>query len=405
MSSILYVCPSFAIDTPGDFIYDLIKEFTDNGHILTVIIPTERRNKEKTHIEIYSGYRVVKIWTLNYRGKVNLLEKGFSTLLMGYLVRKALRKFCKKDVFALSIFQTLPITYRPAIRYLKSKKSFIYLLHKDIFPQSAIDLGIFSSQSFSYRLFRLIEKRLYSICDMIGVMTEKNASYILEQNPELNKSKVEVCPNALLPFQENCIRKMKLEQKKIREKYDIPHDKVVFVYGGNISRAQGISFIEQVVKNIDSIENTFLLFIGSGNEFVRLKSIIEINNVSNAMIINFLSKAEYDQLVSACDVGLVFLDYRFTIANIPSRTLAYINLGLPVVAATDNFTDYRDIIEENKIGLWSPSNDIGKFLSNIDYLSKNPERIIEYGSNARTYLHSAANVKIPYNIIIKHISL
>lgn len=403
MSSIVFFCPAFSIETPGDYIADLIKCFINHGHQLTVIIPSERRYKLEKKIKLFNGYRIIYTRTLNYRGKVNLIEKGLSTLLMGFQFKHTVKKYCKKEMFQLSIFQTLPITYRPAIRYLKRKNSYIYLLHKDFFPQSAIDLGIFLKPNPAYLLFRSIEKRLYAVCDMIGVMTPKNVEYLLGHNPNIDNSKIEVCPNAIKPFDIKVVNLLKKNRNRVREKYNIPKGKVVFIYGGNISRAQGIEFIEDVVSKVQQISDAYVLFIGSGNEFDRLAQIIKSNGVSNAMILNYLPKVEYDQVLAACDVGLVFLDYRFSIANIPSRTLAYLNFGLPVVAATDIFTDYREMIEENEIGLWSPSNDRERFLANIAYYANNQDKLKYYSDNARAYLQKSASIEIPYNIIIKHL--
>ncbi|EKC47374.1 hypothetical protein OBE_15744, partial [human gut metagenome] len=45
-----------------------------------------------------------------------------------------------------------------------------------------------------------------------------------------------------------------------------------------------------------------------------------------------LPKEDYDIMVAACDVGMIFLDYRFTIPNFPSRLLSYMQAKIPVLA-------------------------------------------------------------------------
>lgn len=39
------------------------------------------------------------------------------------------------------------------------------------------------------------------------------------------------------------------ERSAIRKKYSIPENKVVFVYGGNLGKPQGISFLIQCLKS------------------------------------------------------------------------------------------------------------------------------------------------------------
>ena len=53
-------------------------------------------------------------------------------------------------------------------------------------------------------------------------------------------------------------------------------------------------------------------------------------------------------LANSCDVGLIFLDKRFTIPNFPSRLLSYMQASMPVLAATDVNTDIGKVIEEGE---------------------------------------------------------
>ena len=72
-----------------------------------------------------------------------------------------------------------------------------YLLLKDIFPQNAVDLGMFSKGGLLYRMFRKKEERLYQLSDYIGCMSPANVDYILRHNREVDIHRVEVCPNSI----------------------------------------------------------------------------------------------------------------------------------------------------------------------------------------------------------------
>ena len=52
-----------------------------------------------------------------------------------------------------------------------------------------------------------------------------------------------------------------------------------------------------------------------------------------------LPKADYETIVASCDVGMIFLDHRFTIPNFPSRMLSYMKAKIPILAVTDPNTD------------------------------------------------------------------
>ena len=80
---------------------------------------------------------------------------------------------------------------------------------------------------------------------------------------------------------------------------------------------------------------------------------------------SILPKEDYDSMVSACDVGLIFLDHRFTIPNFPSRVLSYMQAKIPVFAVTDPNTDIGKVIVDGGFGWWCESNDSNSFVNQV----------------------------------------
>ena len=72
-------------------------------------------------------------------------------------------------------------------------------------------------------------------------------------------------------------------------------------------------------------------------------------------------KSDYDVLISSCDIGLIFLDHRFTIPNYPSRLLSYLENKMPILAATDVNSDIGKIAEANGYGYWCESTGVEGF--------------------------------------------
>ena len=52
-----------------------------------------------------------------------------------------------------------------------------------------------------YRYFRCKEKKLYTVSDYIGCMSQANVDYLLRQDSELDPAKVELCPNSVEPLE------------------------------------------------------------------------------------------------------------------------------------------------------------------------------------------------------------
>ena len=101
--------------------------------------------------------------------------------------------------FDLITYSTPPITLTNVVKYLKKKnpKAVSYLQLKDIFPQNAVDIGMFGEKSVFNWYFRRKEKALYKASDFIGCMSPANVEYVLEHNPEVAPEKVEIAPNTI----------------------------------------------------------------------------------------------------------------------------------------------------------------------------------------------------------------
>lgn len=208
---------------------------------------------------------------------------------------------------------------------------------------------------------------MFECSDKIEVISPKNVKFFRENNPDIDPEKVEYCPNSIIPSSDERFCEIKLSKNAMRKQYNIPQDAVAFVYGGVINRAQGVDFIKSVFSEVkkENLDDAYFILIESGNGFDDLSIHIETLNMPNVVMMPFMPKKDFDEILAAADVGMAFLNHKFTIANIPSRTLAHLDYGQPIVAATDDYTDYKELIEDNNIGLWCPSNQPPKMVENI----------------------------------------
>lgn len=378
---------------------DLIRKFRDEGHDMYVVTPDERRNKGITRIERSDNIYILRVKTLNFQ-KTNVIEKGISTILIEYQFLNSIKTHFADIKFDIVIYSTPPITFTKTIRYIRQRdQAKSYLLLKDIFPQNAVDIGMIGSGGLIHRYFRKKEKRLYANSDYIGCMSDANVSYLLRNNPQVNKEIVEVNPNSIEP----AVTVFSSEQKlSVRDKYNIPVESTLFIYGGNLGKPQGISFLIEVLNSHLNKTNVFFLIAGAGTKFPAIKSWFERYQPTNVLLLSELPKKEYDLLLQSGDAGLIFLDKRFTIPNFPSRLLPYLENKLPVLAATDKNTDLGTVIEKNGFGLWSEAGDMGHFNQNLEQFLTNPGLRHDMGEKGYNYLLRNYTVSVSYNTIMSH---
>ena len=342
---------------------DLLREFIKHGHMVSIVCPAERRYGKRTRLYESTSSQILKVRTLNLT-KTHWFEKGFATVLLEHQYKSAIKKYFYNLKFDVVIYSTPPVTLTKVIKYIKKRDNAVsYLLLKDIFPQNAVDLGILSPRSPVYFFFKHKERMLYRISNNIGCMSQANVEYLLKHNKQLDICRVHICPNSITP---SMLDKMIGNRADIRNKYNIPIHSKVFINGGNLGKPQCVPFIVECLRLNQNKDDRYFLICGSGVDANILQEYIKIEAPANVKMINLLPEDKYAEILSACDVGLIFLDHRFTIPNFPSRLLAYMEKSLPVLACTDPNTDIGKIIEDGTFGWWSESDDPEKFSNLID---------------------------------------
>ena len=366
---------------------------------MLIVCPLERRLGLPTGLFECDGIQFLGVQSLNLQ-KTSVIEKGIGQVLIDSQFTRAVSRILPSFSVDLVLYSTPPITFNRVIYKIKNHypKARTYLLLKDIFPQNAIDIGLMSYKgpsSVLYRWFRKKEKRLYKFSDYIGCMSPANVRFVLEHNPEIASERVEVAPNSI-----ELIEPLPYFQSDVRRKFGIPIDLPVFIYGGNLGKPQGIEFLLECLAALSARKDCHFIVVGSGTELPKLKKWYKEFQPSSITVLDGLPKSEYDELVRACDVGLIFLDHRFTIPNYPSRLLSYLENRMPIIAATDPNTDIGAIAEANGYGYWCESNDVEAFIACVDKMLVSDIKTM--GEKGYDFLKNNYLVEHTYAQIMKH---
>ena len=375
---------------------DLAEEFKENGHDIWIATLLEKKYKQKTYLEKVKELHILRIRAGDWFNINSVIKKGINTLTISNYFKRALQKHFNNTKFDLVIYPTPPITFTPVVKYIKKRdNSKSYLILRDIFPQNVRDLGLLNNRLL-FNYFRKKEKQLYGISDYIGCMSEGNIKYVLEHN-DVDENRLEILYNW---------RKVnyndKLSDVNYKEKYGL-EDKFIAVFGGNIGLPQELEFLLELVKEHRKRDDMVFLVIGKGAQKQKIVNLIKSENILNVVVKDSLPRDEYENLIKQCDIGLINLDRRFTIPNIPSKTIDYFNAGIPVLASTDTNTDYKDLlVKKAKAGLWSETGDLKTYKSNFDKLFNDKKLREELGKNGRRFLEENLSVGKAYQIIMKH---
>ena len=398
---VLFITSDYLRPEKGSNIYtDLADALNKNNHIVKVVVAEEKKNIDKTTLFEENGIPVLRIKTGNLY-EIGFVEKALTFLTISRDLKKGINKFFSHEEFDLILFQSPPLTLYKVVKWaMKKYKANSYLMMKDIFPQNGVDIGLYTKKHPVYLYFKMGERKLYEISSKIGCMSDGNMKYLIEHNPNINPNKFEIFRNTVKITDDKLSKK---ERNLIRKKYGITKDDVVAIFGGNFGKPQGLDFLLDVLKKYKNRGNIKFVLIGRGTEKNRIFAKVKEEKYNNVLTFDFIPRREYEKLTRACDIGLIFLDRRFTIPNFPSKTLSYLECSLPIMAAIDKCTDYSKMLTDENCGFWVENGDIKNYVKYFDKLLNDRELRIKMGKNGRKYFEEECDVEKSVKIIEKYV--
>lgn len=395
---ILFISSNFPKDAYSSNIYtDLAEELVESGHSVDVVVSEEKKNTDKTYLnKERNGLDILRVKTGNIYN-VNFIEKTLTFVTISNDLIKGIKEKFNDRNYDLVLTSSPPVTFNKVIKWAMRKYNCpSYLMMKDIFPQNGVDIGLYTKTNPIYWYFKYNEKKLYDTCSMIGCMSLGNIKYMNEKN-EVSLEKLELFPNTVKVKSKNKLASK--EKEKIRNEYGIAKDDVVAIFGGNLGKPQGLEFLLEVIESYKRKKNIKFLIIGTGTEQKKIFDYIKDHKLKNAITLEYVPREKYEKLLSACDIGLIFLDKRFTIPNFPSKTLSYFECGIPIMAAIDSVTDYGNMLEESNSGFCSIHGDIKEFKCKFDKLINDDKLRKTMGNNGRKFLKKNYDVEKSVKIL------
>lgn len=171
-------------------------------------------------------------------------------------------------------------------------------------------------------------------------------------------------------------------QTKSRSELGLPEDKNIIIYQGagiNIDRGA-----EELIEAMKYVENTILIFVGSGDVIEMLKAQVQKNNLQQKVL--FFGKKPYAELLnytSVSDLGVSLdkntnINYKF---SLPNKIFDYLHCSLPMIVS--DLPEIRKIVEGYQVGIITPSHDPKELANQINQLFANVTQYKEFKINTR----------------------
>jgi len=319
---------------------DLVREFVEQGHLPTVVVPTASLSSPWS-IEESDGITLLRVRTPRTKD-IDYVRRTLNEMRLPHVLLRALRNSgLGADRWDGIVWYSPTIFLGPIVRALRREsRCRSYLILRDIFPEWAVDMGLMR-RGLAYRFFKWVERGQYAAADVIGVQTPANLSYLKDWASQPGRQ-LEVLQNWLRPaMDEGCrvqISRTSLAGRRI------------IVYAGNMGVAQGMDVFMDLAIRMRARSDVGFLFVGRGSDAARFASRAQELRLENVIFHDEIEPCEIPGLLAQCHVGIVALDPRHHSHNIPGKFLTYMQAGIPVIARINPGNDLERMINESRVG-------------------------------------------------------
>jgi glycosyltransferase involved in cell wall biosynthesis len=219
----------------------------------------------------------------------------------------------------------------------------------DIWPLTAVELGVIRDKSFSFRLFSGIENIMYRLSDAMIGQSNETCSYLKQKSDK-----------PILLYR----NLTKLNFNQIVNEQGLNSKKKI-VYAGLLGFAQGVF---NICKNIDfkSLDIEFHIF-GDGIEKSLIENFIQQNSECNIFLHQTITKDEMQKKLLSYDATIIPLTKNIYGA-FPSKITMAMAAGLPIFFSGDG--EGFKIVDEFNLGYVSEAGNLNTLEKNIIEFSR-----------------------------------
>lgn len=329
----------------------------------------------KGHIsvrEIHEGVNLFRYWiyaTISKKPMARIVNM-FSFALMIWLFAFKRKRIKGYDCV---IIQTPTVVVAASAMFLfktvYGKKCILNV--SDIWPMTAVDMGVMTTGCRSYRFMSVLERYLYKHADGVLGQSEEILNHVEQEimlikgiwEKSRQKDSDEVLGSKIWQQDNRLFLYRNLQIYKTNDIHKVKGKPLKLVFCGMLGVAQDVAGIVKHVP-FKELGVEFHIF-GGGKQYEDIRKFITDNPESNIYAHGFVSKEEIPGRLKNMDVGIVPLASRIRGA-FPSKVFDIIPQGIPVLFCGGG--EGASFINQNRVGLTSAPRDYQALIENIKHL-------------------------------------
>lgn len=257
---------------------------------------------------------------------------------------------------------------------------------QDLFPDTLIKIKGYGESNPMIKFFRMMERWVYRKNTRIVTISEEMKRTIMAQ--KCPAEKIDVVYNWA---DTESLHHVTRQDNKLMDELNIPKDKFIVSYAGDIGLFQGWPVIVEAAKKVhEVIPDILFVIIGAGSYKAQLEKQVAEEKLDFIEIRPMQPASRCAEIYSIGDLELVSIEPGLSKMALPSKTFVIMSAGSAVLSLVDQSSDIAQLIKEKDMGYTLEHGDANALANTILEAYNRREHLEEQGRNARAFAEQNA---------------
>ena len=388
---VLMLCTKYPLDPNDRFMTnELAGALVAAGHRVQVVVTDWDApfGAPTRHVRSDDGVDAIVLSPRGIAGLGSFIERISKWTLSSPFALREMRRELGQQSFDLLVCFTPCVTVAAQLIWATQRwpiRSMLFV--HDFFPHHHRSIGLVPAGPV-FEIARRLEEYLIRKFHVIGCIWPDNIVYLRKHHRVRPEQRA-----IWTPLWGEIAPPPPRSKEVTRTAHGLPLDRKIVVFGGQITEGRGVEEMLQAAAIARKARpDLAFLLIGEG----RLVELVEEHIASGGSNVNYrrrIPRTDYLGLISACDLGLVCTVAGVASSSFPSKTIDYLRAGLPIVAAVEQDSDYRDFLRRWNIGISIPAGNATTLFAAVMRAVDDREMTANIARNARACLEEVFDVK------------
>lgn len=257
---------------------------------------------------------------------------------------------------------------------------------QDLFPDTLIKIKGYGEGNPMIKFFRKMEHKVYKKNTRIITISEEMKRTIMAQ--ECPADKIDVIYNWA---DTETLHHVERADNKLMDELNVPKDKFIVSYAGDIGLFQGWPVIVEAAKRVHAVKpDVLFVIIGSGSYKEQLEKQVAEEKLDFVEIRPMQPASRCAEIYSIGDLEVVSIEPGLSKMALPSKTFVIMSSGSAVLSLVDQTSDIAQLIKKLDMGYTLEHGDPEALKNVILEAYEKRDHLAEQGKNARKFAEENA---------------